>query len=157
MSIISLQIQDLKYLATKIHHVRVGVVQREHDAVRSVQLDHDDGIVEVIRRPERVLSLRHLGEASREDEAVPQVDRPGRLRALVTDGLLLDGASPRVQDPDLLVFARGEQLRAVPVPAGRVYQVGVAVDDDGGLASAHVPQDDQVVRSCGANVSRVQR
>ena len=136
------------HLSAEVHHVGVGVVEGEHDAVRRVQFHHDDGVVEVAGRAQRVLAFRHLGEAGGEDEPVAQVDGARRLGTFVADGLFFDIAGARVDDADLLVLAGSEQLGALPVPAGRVDQVGVAVDDHLRAALVQVPHYDQVVRSC---------
>lgn len=57
-----------------------------------------------------------------------------------------NGALARVQNPQSLVFAGGEDLGAVPVPAGAVDEVGVhAVEPHHRLPAHHVPQDHHVV------------
>ena len=58
-----------------------------------------------------------------EDEPILQVDGPGPLAALVGDCLLLHLATPRVHPSDLFVFAREENLAAVPVPAAAQHKL----------------------------------
>lgn len=60
-----------------------------------------------------------------------------------------DGAPARVQHPQGLVLAGGEDPGAVPVPAGAVDEVRVhAVHPDHRLPPRHVPQDHHVVAAC---------
>lgn len=60
-----------------------------------------------------------------------------------------DGALAWVQHTHGLVLAGGENLGAVPVPAGAVDEVGVnAVHPHHGLPAGHVPQDQHVVAAC---------
>lgn len=57
-----------------------------------------------------------------------------------------DGALARVQHPQGLVLAGGENPGAVTVPAGAVDEVGVhAVDPHHRVATSHVPQDHHVI------------
>lgn len=123
-------------LAAQVHQVRVGIVQREHDPVRGVQLDHHDGLAERVGRPQTVLPLGHLGEAGREHQSVSQEDGARRLRPLVADRLGLDLPRPRVDQADLLVLARRQQLGPVPIEAGAVDDVRMAVDVNQRLTSA---------------------
>ncbi len=57
---------DVVYLAAEEDEVGVGIVEREHDAVGRVQLDHDYRVVQVAGGPEGVLSFAMLGEPRRE-------------------------------------------------------------------------------------------
>lgn len=60
-----------------------------------------------------------------------------------------DGALAWVQYPHGLVLAGGENLGAVPVPAGAVDEVGVyGVDPHHRLPTGHVPQDHHVITAC---------
>ena len=68
----------------------------------------------------------------------------------MADGLLDDTALAWVDDAHLLVFAHGDEARAVPVPAGRVDQVRVAVDDQRRFRRGHVPHHHHVVPACVA-------
>lgn len=57
-----------------------------------------------------------------------------------------DGALARVQHPQGLVLAGGENPGAVPVPAGAVDEVSVhGVDPHHRVATSHVPQDHHVI------------
>lgn len=61
-----------------------------------------------------------------------------------------NGALARVQHSQGLIFAGGEDLGAVSVPAGAVDEVSVnAVDPHHGLPAGHVPQDHHVIAACG--------
>jgi hypothetical protein len=62
---------------------------------------------------------------------------------------LFDVSGARVNEPDLLVLASGEERGSVPVPAGRVNDVGVRVDFHHHLADAHIPDEHQVVTAGG--------
>lgn len=63
-----------------------------------------------------------------------------------------NGALAWVQHTQGLVFAGGENLGAVPVPAGAVDEVSVhAVDPHHRLGARHVPQDHHVIASCAGN------
>ena len=73
-------------LSAQVDHVGVSVVEGEHDAVGSIQLDHDDRIVEMLRRPQRVLALVHFRESGGEDEPVAKVNGPCRFGTFVADG-----------------------------------------------------------------------
>jgi hypothetical protein len=48
--------------AAQEHQIRVSIVQREHDAVRCVQVNHDDRLGEGIGGAQTVLSLRRSVE-----------------------------------------------------------------------------------------------
>lgn len=122
--------------AAQVHEVRIGIVQRKHDPVGSVQLDHHDRLAERIGRPQTVLPLGHLGEAGREHQAVSKEDGARRLRPLVADRLGLDLSRPRVDYADFLILARRQQLGPVPVEAGAVHDVRMTVDVDQRFASA---------------------
>ena len=59
------------------------------------------------------------------------------------------GALAGVQDTQGLVLAGGQDLGAVPVPAGAVDEVGVhGVHPHHLLSAGHVPQDQYVVAAC---------
>lgn len=67
-----------------------------------------------------------------------------------------DGALAWVQHSQALVLAGGENLGAVPVPAGAVDEVSVyAVDPHHRLPTSHVPQDHHVITACVDTVTRV--
>lgn len=50
-------------LPAEVDEVGVGVVEREHDPVGRVDLHRHDGLVQRVRRAQRVLTLRHSAEA----------------------------------------------------------------------------------------------
>lgn len=73
---------------------------------------------------------------------VTERDSEGRLEETYIE----DGALARVQHPQGLVLAGGENPGAVPVPAGTVDEVSVhAVDPHHRVATCHVPQDHHVI------------
>lgn len=137
----------MKYLSTKVNHVGVSIVERKHDTIGSVQLDHDNRIIQRFRTPETVLALAHLVEPGGENQASLQENGPRGLGALVAVPLLVNLASSRVDDPDLLVLAGVQQFGPIVAPRGREDQVG-GRDDRQLLAGSHVPDDDQVITSC---------
>jgi len=62
-----------------------------------------------------------------------------------------DGALAWVQHPHGLVFARGKNPGAVPVPAGAVDEVSMyAVDPHDCFAPCHVPQDHDIIAACAS-------
>lgn len=67
-------------LATQINQIRVGVVQRKHNAIGGVQFHHNDGFAQDIRRAQAVLSLGHFRKAGGKNEAVPEKNGPRRFR-----------------------------------------------------------------------------
>ena len=136
-------------LSAQVDHVGVSVVEGEHDAVGSIQLDHDDRIVEMIRRPQRVLTFRHFRESGGEDQSVAQVNGPCGFGTFVANGFFIHGTRARIDDADLFVFAGGEQFSSVPAPASGIHQIRMGVDHYGRLASSNVPDYHQVVRACG--------
>lgn len=63
-----------------------------------------------------------------------------------------NGALAWIQHTQSLVFAGGENLGAVPVPAGAVDEVSVhAVNPHHRLGARHVPQDHHVITACAGN------
>jgi hypothetical protein len=137
------------YLSAQVDHVGIGVVEGKHDAVGSIQLDHDDRIVEMIGRPQRVLAFRHFRESGGEDQSVAQVNGPCGFGTFVANGFFIHGTRARIDDADLFVFAGGEQFSSVPAPACRIHQIRMGVDHYGRLAGSNVPDYHQVIRACG--------
>lgn len=86
-----------------------------------------------------------LNLPSSEDESMPQEDRLCRLRALMTIRLALHFARSRVDQSDLLIFACCYQFGAVPIPAGTVDKIGMAIDFNQCIASAHIPYNGLIV------------
>lgn len=158
-------------LATQEHQIRVWIVQREHNSVRRIQLDHHNRFAKRIWRSQRVLSLRGSIESRTtksfinndehkstthptpvpgcEDESMAQENRLRCFGALVANGFAFDFARSRIDDANLLVLTRRHQLRAGPVEAGAVHDVRMTVEMDQHLGGAHVPDDHLIVGAGG--------
>lgn len=153
--------------AAQKHHVGVGIVKREHDAVGRVQVDHDDGFGEGVGCAKTVLPFRRSIEPKTrlrkvswllawkenfnspccENEPVTQEDRACRFRAFMTKRFGFNFAGAWVDDANLLVLAGRHEFRAVPVEACTEDDVGMAVHVKQHFAGADIPDDDLIVRS----------
>lgn len=80
---------------------------------------------------------------------MPQKNGPSRLGSFMAQSFIIDFASSRINDANLLIFTSGDQLGSVPVPAGAKHDIGVTVNVNQNLASANVPDDDLIVGSGG--------
>ena len=90
-------------------------------------------------------SCSDIGASAALQERRRKKKRWGRNKKTYSD----DSALARVQQPHGLVLAGGEDLGAVPVPAGAVDDISVhGVDPHCCLATGHVPQDHHVIAAC---------
>lgn len=74
-------------------------------------------------------------------------DRTRRLRSFMTESFRLDFSISRINDSNLLVLARCDELRSVPIEACTEHDIGMTVDLDEHFASADVPNHHLIVRA----------
>jgi hypothetical protein len=61
---------------------------------------------------------------------------------------LFNYSRTRIDDPNFLVFASGEQLGPIPIPAGGIDQIRVAIDNNSRFPGPCIPNDYQIIGTC---------
>lgn len=75
-------------------------------------------------------------------------DGSSSFRTFVTKRFGFNFTRSRINNSDLLVFARRHQLRPVPVETSAEDDVRMTVNVDQNLAGSNVPNDDLIIGSC---------
>lgn len=65
----------------------------------------------------------------------------------MAQSFIINLASSRIDDANLLIFTSGDQLRPVPIPAGTEYNVWMTVNVDQDLAGTNIPDNYLIVRA----------